>query len=136
MLLSAEKDAMDELRTAWLKLKSHVDELTSERQHYIDFFERAEAAYLVTDRLGVILEANGAAVDLLERRRYYLRGRPLASLVSPWKRREFRDRLSGFGDATTWRGSVQARGSDLTVMFSVRPVPGRGLFWRLAPLLP
>src|SRR5690242_12236580 len=122
--------AMDELKTAWLKLRSCVDELTTERQHYIDFFERAEAAYLVTDRLGVILEANGAAVDLLERRRYYLRGKPLAALVSPNERREFRDRVSGLAGSACWHGALQGRGGATPVEFTARAMPAGGICWR------
>jgi PAS domain-containing protein len=122
---------MDELRRAWLKLTSHVDVLASERQHYLDFFEGADAAYLLTDRLGVIVEANGAAVDLLERRRYFLRGKPIAAMVPVEERHRFRDRLSGLVDAARWRGTVQARGGARSVEFSARLIPGRGVCWRL-----
>ena len=126
--------AMDELRTAWLKLKSHVDELTSERQHYINFFEGADAAHVVTDRGGVIVEANGAAVDLFERRHFYLCGRPLASLVSPAERRNFRDRLSTLVDATSWQGAVQTPEGRREVEFSARPIRDRdAICWVLRP---
>ena len=124
--------AMDELRTAWLKLRSCVDELTSERQHYLDFFERAEDAYLVTDPLGVIVEMNGAAVDLLERRRFYLRGKPLAALVSPDERREFRRQLQGLSRPAQWRSSFAAHGRRVAVELRARPLPGaRGIVWLL-----
>src|SRR5438105_7382619 len=75
------KGAMDDLKAAWLELNARVDDLAAMRQQYLDFFERATQAYLVTDRGGVIEEANGAAVDLLQRRRRELRRKPLATLV-------------------------------------------------------
>jgi len=64
---------MDELRAAWRELNARVDELGAARQQYLDLFERAAEAYLITDRDGVIGAANGAAVDLLQRRRRVLR---------------------------------------------------------------
>ena len=126
--------AMEEIRTAWLKLKSYVDDLTHERQHYVDFFERAEAAYLVTDAHGTIVEANGAAVDLLDRRRRQLIGKPIVTLVSAAERRRFRDRLPRLARAADrWRGDLHSRGRLLAVELSARPIPGQGICWALRP---
>ena len=128
------QSAMDELGIAWLKLRSCVDDLASEHRHYLDFFERAVDAYLVTDPLGVIVEMNGAAVDLLERRRYYLRGKPLAALVTPDQRGEFRSRLRGLSRPASWRSAVAVRGEPHAVEFSARRIPGQGICWRLQSL--
>lgn len=72
---------MEELKAAWRELNARVDQLGAERQQYLELFERACEAYLITDAEGVIREANGAAVDLLRRRRRALRGKPLVTLV-------------------------------------------------------
>ncbi|HUQ26027.1 MAG TPA: PAS domain-containing protein [Burkholderiales bacterium] len=129
----------DELTKAWRELRSIVDELTTERQHYLDFFERADDAYLVTDAVGVILEANGAAVDLLERRRYFLAGKPLSALVGT-QRDDFRERLAGLSTAPAgWRLSLAVRGRAVEVEVSTRPM-GRagespsGICWLLRPV--
>lgn len=123
---------MDELRDAWLNLKSYVDDLTHERQHYLDFFEQADAAYLVTDPRGKILEANGAAVDLFDRRRADLRGKPLAALVSPEERREFRLRLQGLSRPAQWRCAFASQGRRIEVELRARPIPqARGIVWLL-----
>ena len=126
--------AMDELRTAWAKLQSRVDELASERLHYLDFFEGAEAPYLVTDTHGHILEANGAAVDLFNRRRQHLRGKPMVVLIAPADRREIRARMLRLSGAASWQGAIESGGRRVAVEFSARPIPGRGICWRLRPL--
>ena len=126
--------AMDELRTAWLKLKSCVDDLTSERQHYLAFFERAEQAYLITAANGRIVEVNGAAVDLFDRRRQYLRGKPLLALVAPAERREFRRQLQGLSRPAQWRSSfAAAQGRRVEVELRARPMPSaRGIIGSLS----
>src|SRR4051812_15770672 len=84
---------LEELKALWLDLRAQVDRLADERQHYLDFFEQASEAYVVTDVNGTILDVNGAAIDILQRRRLYLRGKPLASLVALERRRDFREHL-------------------------------------------
>lgn len=123
---------MDELRTAWLKLKSFVDDQARERQHYLAFFEHAADAWFVTDARGRIVEANGAAVDLLDRRRKYLTGKPLVVFVAPEARGEFR-RCSGL-PAARWQSCIQSRGRRTHVEFSARAMPGRGVCWRVRPV--
>src|SRR5436190_21596718 len=82
-----------ELQEAWLQLRAHVDQLAGERQQYLDFFEQSPEAYIVTDAEGTIVDANGAATDIVQRRRRFLRGKPLAVLVALDRRAEFRSRL-------------------------------------------
>ena len=86
---------LEDLQSVWLSLKAHVDQLAGERQQYLDFFEQSQEAYVVTDGEGTIVDANGAAVDVLQRRRRYLAGKPLAVMVALDRRSEFRGRLRG-----------------------------------------
>src|SRR3954451_1011083 len=86
---------LEELKALWLDLRAQVDRLADERQHYLDFFGRASEAYAATDANGPIVDVNGPAIDILQRRRLYLRGKPLASLVALERRRDFRERLRG-----------------------------------------
>lgn len=123
---------MDELKAAWRGLKARVDDLGAERQQYLELFERACEAYLITDTDGVIREANGAAVDLLQRRRRMLRGKPLAALVPLLQRREFRNRLSGVAAArAAWRTLVRMDESVVEIEVAVQPSESGMLCWRL-----
>lgn len=65
-----------------------------ERQRYQDLFELVPNAYLVTDRKGIILEANPAAATLFNVLQRFLVGKPLASFVSKEERRVFLVELS------------------------------------------
>jgi len=84
---------LEDLKSVWLSLKAHVDQLAGERQQYLDFFEQSQEAYVVTDAHGTIVDVNGAAVDVLQRRRRFLAGKPLPALVALDRRTEFRARL-------------------------------------------
>lgn len=65
-----------------------------ERQRYLDLFELIPNPYLVTDRKGVILEANHAAATLFNVPQRFLIGKPLASFVLKEERRVFVVELS------------------------------------------
>jgi len=84
---------VEDLKSMWLSLKAHVDQLAGERRQYLDFFEQSQEAYVVTDAQGTILHVNGAAVDVLQRRRRDLAGQPIAAMVALEGRTEFRSRL-------------------------------------------
>lgn len=123
---------MEELKAAWRELNARVDQLGAERQQYLELFERACEAYLITDAEGVIREANGAAVDLLRRRRRALRGKPLVTLVPLLQRRQFRSRLGAIGNArTAWRTLVRADESVIEIEVAVQPSDSGTLCWRL-----
>jgi PAS domain S-box-containing protein len=123
---------MEELKAAWRKLNARVDELGAERQQYLELFERACEAYLITDAEGVIREANGAAVDLLQRRRRALRGKPLAALVPLLQRREFRNRLASVAATRSdWRTLVRTDESVIEIEVAVQPSGSGMLCWRL-----
>jgi PAS domain S-box-containing protein len=93
--------ALEELRVADEELRHQNEELASahlqleiERQRYLDLFELAPDAYVSTDLLGVITEANRSASRLLRIMHRALKGRPLATYVDTQDRPRFRALLS------------------------------------------
>jgi PAS domain S-box-containing protein len=67
---------------------------------YAEIFDLAPVARLITDRLGVVQEANQAAMRLLATSGWRLVGKPLALFVPSDDRREFRQRLLDSGATT------------------------------------
>jgi len=123
---------LEDLKAMWFDLKAQVDELAGERQQYLDFFEQSPEAYIVTDNLGTIEEVNGAAVDILQRRRRFLRGKPFAVLVALDQRSAFRERLSGLAAEGSWRTVLEALEMRTEVALTARRIgSGRGICWRL-----
>ena len=49
---------LEDLKAMWSDLKAQVDELASERQQYLEFFEQSSEAYVVTDNQGTIEAVN------------------------------------------------------------------------------
>jgi PAS domain S-box-containing protein len=93
--------ALEELRVAEEELRQQNEELGAaqlqleiERQRYLDLFELAPDAYISTDLVGVITEANQSASRLLGILHRPLRGRPLAAYVATEDRPRFRKLLS------------------------------------------
>jgi PAS domain S-box-containing protein len=131
---------MEALKAIWLDLKAHVDSLAGERQQYLEFFEQSPEAYVITDAHGTICEANGAAVDILLRRRRYLRGKPFAVFVALDHRAEFRRRLAALaareaGGARSWRTVLEAPELRTEVTLTAREIERGGVVdgicWRL-----
>jgi PAS domain S-box-containing protein len=131
---------LEQLKAMWLDLRAHVDRLAGERQHYLDFFEQASEAYVITDEYGTISDANGAAVDILQRRKRYLRGKPLVAMVALEHRAAFRERLQALrarerGAKGAWRAifvSPEVRTEvNLTARAIERPEGIAGICWRL-----
>ena len=85
--------AEEELRTQVEELGRMGLRLEAERERYADLFERAPDAYLVTDRFGVVRDANAAAQKLFELESRGLRGKPVASFVEPSELRAMNDVL-------------------------------------------
>ncbi|MGH7999846.1 MAG: PAS domain S-box protein [Brasilonema sp.] len=67
--------------------------LETECQRYQDLFEFAPDAYLVTDTLGIIREANRTAAILLDISQQYLVGKPMTNFVALPDRQSFRTHL-------------------------------------------
>lgn len=133
---------LDELKAVWLDLRAHVDQLAGERQQYIDFFQQAAEAYVVTDVNGTIIDANGAAVDVLQRRRRSLPGKPIAAMVALERRTEFRSRLRRVlareaGAVLRWSTVLEAPELRTEVSVTVRLIEREGavsgICWLLQP---
>jgi len=113
----------DQLQAMWRDLVERVDALAAERDQYVHFFERSPDAYVLTDAAGVIVEVNGAAVDILQRRRRELRERPLAAMIALDRRADFRGRITALaaGDVPArWHSVVESPGLRTDVVFTAR----------------
>ncbi|MBE9182646.1 PAS domain S-box protein [Oculatella sp. LEGE 06141] len=99
----------------------------AERQHYQDLFEFAPDAFIATDSMGVIYQANRAALKLLNIPREFLLGKPLAVFVHETDRQPFRSHLSRLSqgkqqhtlELQLWRATGEARRAVLTAV----PIP-------------
>ena len=125
---------------SWLSLQAELDQLADEHRQYQAIFEQAEQAYLVSDASGTIREVNGAAVDILQRRRRHLQGKALAAFIALERRAEFRERLAKLcsGEAAAdgaWRTIVESPGLRTEVTLTARLIgpreAARGVCWRL-----
>ncbi|MHB1560862.1 MAG: PAS domain-containing sensor histidine kinase [Isosphaeraceae bacterium] len=128
----------EELRRRNAELEQSRRALEVERQRYMDLFDFAPNAYLVTDLNGVIREANRAAGELLGILPKHLAGEPLASYVMLDDRPGFRtslNRLLQVGRHEDWVVRIQpSRGGpyDASITAAViRDSDGtpRGLRW-------
>ena len=138
------QSAVEELRVAEEELRAQNEELMAarldleaERQRYRDLFEFAPDAYLATDAVGIIQEANRAASAMLNVPKKSLVGKPLVVFVAPEDRLTFHGRLSpeGRGEpADLWELRLQPRDqSPLTAavtLAAVRDPQGAPLAFR------
>lgn len=90
LMLEELNVAEEEMRQQADELIMTRDQLEQEHLRYLDLFEDAPDAYIITDEAGVVREANHAAERLLQIDRIRLRGKPLAALVDGEFRRAFR----------------------------------------------
>jgi PAS domain S-box-containing protein len=151
----AELDgAIEELSVTGQELQEQTVELTatrkaleSERERYQALFEFAPVAYLVTDPVARILEANRAASALLDVDQRFLVGKPLAAYVASEDRWEFRSTVNLLRRAGGNRVAnlpVQFRrrsGGVISTAVTVQPVRNREgalqtLRWLLRDLAP
>lgn len=136
--------AMEELSTAAEELRAGEEELGRQasalaamevnldaaRRHYQDLFDFAPDAYLVTNRGGVIVEANQATSALVGYARTYVVGKPLIALLDPASAAGFAARLEALQSATdervqTWELELRPRRTGAPVRTSVRVAPMR-----------
>ncbi len=116
--------ASEELVEQNEELRATQDELAGQRQAYQELFDFAPNAYLVTDAYGIIRQANREAARLLRESRPGLKGRPLASFVSPEARAAFRRQLNRttVRSAHGWEIPLTVRDHDeLIVWVDVEP---------------
>jgi PAS domain S-box-containing protein len=132
----------EEVRVLNDQLVETGEVLSADRDRYRDLFDLAPAAYLVTDRVGVIRDANQRATSMLGVAQRFLIGRPLVMLVAVEDRWVLRDRLRQLGgvDADVWQLRLQPRKSEPIPVVMITSV-GRGpagelteLRWLLLPL--
>lgn len=90
--------AQEELRSQNEALSESRDFIEEERHRYETLFEFAPDAYLTTDEVGKIEEANRSAVRLLRREHRFLLGKPLLACVAPPSRRALRNELQRIRD--------------------------------------
>src|ERR671924_136936 len=90
------QNALEELQVAQEELRLQHEELASarqitetERKRYHELLDFAPDGYLVTDRVGVIQEANHAAATLLAVEQRRLIGKPLSVFVAQDERRTY-----------------------------------------------
>ncbi len=86
--------AMEELQQQNQELAAARVAMEEERQRYQDMFEFAPDAYLVTDTLGTIREANRAAAKLINISQRFLVGKPLLIFVAKEERQTFHRQLN------------------------------------------
>jgi PAS domain S-box-containing protein len=84
----------EELRSQTAELASTREALEAERHRYQELFQSAPVAYLVTDSLGRVREANRAAAALLGVEQRFLAGKPLAAYVAGSDRWGFRSMVT------------------------------------------
>jgi PAS domain S-box-containing protein len=126
----------EELRATRETLRVRTEELAAARERielerrYVDLFQFAPDAYLVTDRQGTVLDANRRALELFQVGGRHLRGRPLVLLVDPPDRRAFHHLLTQLdesADRMDWEGRLRRRGQapfDAALRVDVSRRPG------------
>jgi PAS domain S-box-containing protein len=128
--------ALENLEIAQEELLQQYGELTTarelvgvERQRYEDLLEIVPNAYLVTDRKGIILEANHAAATLFNVPQRFLVGKPLACFVLKEERRVFiteLNRLHQWNQRHGWEVCLQPRkGNPVAASLTVTTVHDR-----------
>src|SRR4028119_1742130 len=90
------------------KLSLADQTVKASRQRHQELLEFIPDAYLLTDELGVIQEANGAAAKLLNRQHSFLMGRSLTAFVMPETRQQFQTQLQQF-QQRPWKQEWQVR---------------------------
>lgn len=134
----------EELLVAEEELRAQLDELgrmglrlEAERERYADLFERAPDAYLVTDRFGVVRDANAAAVHLFCLEMRFLRGKPISAFIDPEEVRVMNDALDALERGTTRLLELALRprgGGEIHVVAHVSLTSrGQRLLWTLRP---
>jgi PAS domain S-box-containing protein len=103
-------------------------ELQGQLDRYRSLFEQAPVACLVTDRFGVVTDANRRAADLLGTVQRFLVGRPLTMFVDSDDRAGFRDHLRHLErpGAHAWKLRLRPRrGEPRSVAVAVEALDGR-----------
>jgi len=123
------------------QLEAAYQAAQAQLMHYRELFEFAPDAYLVTDRSGIIEEANRATSLLLQTSRTFLVGKPLLFFIDERDRQNFYTRLNRLlhSGEPFWECELRLRSrsaGSVHVALTVAPVFGpddqlRGLRWLL-----
>ena len=142
--LEVLKVAEEELLERTEALADLRSELEQRLRGEHELFEQAPVCLLVSDRYGVIIEANHACVTLLRRDRQALERQPLADFIPPEERRRFREGLGRIVDAegvSDWRFLlVRPTDAPLAVSAAIRVIKattdgnGLRLLWSIRVL--
>jgi diguanylate cyclase (GGDEF)-like protein/PAS domain S-box-containing protein len=126
--------AIEELLAASEELKVTRTAVEQERQRYQDLFEFAPDAYLVTNTLGIIQEANHAAAMLLNVHQKYLVGKPLIIFIAQQDRQSFNSQMTSFQELLTWELNLKPRGEKpfpvIIKASAVYKLQGKQVGWR------
>ena len=127
-LIESLQSALERVTQENVELERARSALDGERRRYQELFDLAPNAYLVTDEVGKILEANSSAGALFDVPRRFLPGKPLATFVDAGERRQFRMMLNDLRDETDERRCefrVRPR-SRLAIPVAAMVAPRRG----------
>jgi two-component system, cell cycle sensor histidine kinase and response regulator CckA len=98
--LAALQDHLAELEVAYEELEQQNQELLTtreqletQRHRYLQLFDQAPFAYLVTDGQGVVEEANQTAVRMLGIHPHFCSGKPFTTFLDGTDRNRFRELL-------------------------------------------
>ncbi|MFL6258936.1 MAG: ATP-binding protein [Thermoanaerobaculia bacterium] len=134
--LAALQDHLAELEVAYEELEQQNQELLTtreqleaQRHRYLQLFDQAPFAYLVTDGYGAVEEANQTAVRLLGVHPHFSSGKPFTMFLDGEDRSRFRDLLPRVREGTgTVEAEVTLRRRDGTtfpgVLTAVRDLDG------------
>lgn len=141
-LLGETYTLLEELRTGEEEIRQQNEQLlesqtrlAAEHERYRELFESAPDAYLVTDRAGMIRDANRAAGELLGRAHRALAGKPLVVWTAPESRQALHRELARIppgGRRDDWEFEVLSRdGEPVPVVATVRDTCDGELRWLL-----
>jgi len=114
--------AEEEIHLQSEQLRISRDVIEAERTRYRQLFDLAPDGYLVTDKLGVILEANAAALRMLNCSNRQIVGKPLTMFLVADERRNLRNVLSDLHRASyisDWETVIKPAGGAPTFYTSV-----------------
>ncbi len=119
--------ALEEIYLQQEKIQAANQELQAERQRYLELFEYAPDGYLITNRWGIIQEANLTASEMLNRRLDHLIGKPMSVFIPQVERRPFYDLLQSLRQEESIKGveisiKPSSNRSTLTAAISIAPV--------------
>lgn len=137
----ALRKTLEELQIVEEELRQQNEELAIacettelERRRYQDLFDLAPDAYLVTDVVGIIKEANYVAAALLSVRQNYLVGKPFILFIAEPDRQIFINQLANLQQVQDWEVYLQSPGGTIfpasIKMVAMYDSQGQRVGWR------